>query len=53
MIQKILKLEGVTTLEKKQLKTIQGGRMKCKDEYGNCIKFGTMCAELECVYLID
>lgn len=48
MIQKILKLDGVTSLGKKQLQTIQGGRMKCKDQYGNCIKFGSMCAELEC-----
>lgn len=48
MINKILKLEGVTPLAKREQKTIQGGRMKCKDQFGNCIKYGNMCAELEC-----
>lgn len=50
MLKNILELKDAKKLDRKELKTIQGGRMKCKDQYGNCIKFGTMCAELECVW---
>jgi hypothetical protein len=50
MLNSILNLEGVSKLEKKEKRSIQGGRAKCKDQYGNCIQYGRFCAELECVW---
>ncbi len=50
MLKSVLELKDAIKLERKELKTIQDGRMKCKDEYGKCIKFGSTCAELECAW---
>ncbi|WP_200894155.1 hypothetical protein [Flavobacterium sp. 316] len=50
MLDNILTLDGIKKLERKEQRGIQGGRAKCTDDYGNCIKYGRFCAELECVW---
>ena len=50
MLDRILNLEGVKELEKKEKRTVQGGRAKCTNENGDCVQYGRFCAELECVW---
>ncbi len=52
MLKNILKLDGIQQLEKKQQRTIQGGKLQCKVN-GVCIDFGWKCAEIECSFIDD
>ena len=51
MLQKISNLKGVQKLNRNQKHAIQGGRKKCTNWAGECIDYGTYCAEIECVFI--
>lgn len=52
MLKSILQLKEVKKLERKELKTIHGGKLRCIDPAtGQCTQYGLMCAERVCQLL--
>lgn len=49
MLRSILKINGVSEIEKKEQQKINGGRAKCFNN-GICTDCGHHCAEVQCCY---
>ncbi|WP_271766436.1 hypothetical protein [Aquimarina algiphila] len=54
MLKKIINLNGIEKLNRKQQISINGGRKQCIDpRTGLCSDYGPHCAELICIFILD